>query len=168
MKKIAAASLAALVAVTGSAIAADTVKTVPNTTATTPSTTSPSATMATDGQFYTETDATNLRAADIIGARIYSVKADVDPNTALPKAGADWDDLGEVNNILIGKDGSVKAVILGVGGFLGIGEKDVAVKMSELRFVKKQGDDADDYFIVVKSSKEALEKAPSFKVSMAD
>lgn len=159
MNKIAAASLAALLAVSGSAFAADTVKTTTDT---------PAATMSTDGQFYTETEATNLQASEIIGSRIYSVKADIDANTALPKAGADWDDLGEVNNILIGKDGQVKAVILGVGGFLGIGEKDVAVKMSELRFVKKQGDDADDYFIVVKSSKDALQKAPTYKVSLAD
>jgi sporulation protein YlmC with PRC-barrel domain len=35
--------------------------------------------------------------------------------------------VGDVNDVLIGRDGSVMAVIVGVGGFLGIGEKDVAV-----------------------------------------
>ncbi len=41
--------------------------------------------------------------------------------------------IGEINDILVSQNGSVNAVIIGVGGFLGIGEKNVAVNMSALQ-----------------------------------
>jgi len=42
--------------------------------------------------------------------------------------------IGDINEILLDKDGRVKAVVIGVGGFLGMGEHDVAVPMSKLTF----------------------------------
>src|SRR6516225_4354125 len=35
--------------------------------------------------------------------------------------------IGEISDVLVGKDGKVEAFIISVGGFLGVGEKDVAV-----------------------------------------
>ncbi|WP_026792879.1 PRC-barrel domain-containing protein [Pleomorphomonas oryzae] len=45
---------------------------------------------------------------------------------------SDGANIGEINDVLVSQDGSINAVIIGVGGFLGIGEKDVAVNMSAL------------------------------------
>jgi hypothetical protein len=45
--------------------------------------------------------------------------------------------LGDINEILLDKDGKVKAVVIGVGGFLGIGERDIAVSMDKLRFMEE-------------------------------
>ncbi len=59
----------------------------------------------------------------------------------------------------------MQAAVIGVGGFLGIGEKNVAVKMNQLKFLKKAGDNATDYFIVVPGNKASLEKAPEYKVT---
>lgn len=39
--------------------------------------------------------------------------------------------IGDVNDVLLDKNGQVTAVILGVGGFLGMGEKDVAVRLNQ-------------------------------------
>lgn len=119
----------------------------------------------TDAQYYTATEKTDFEASELIGSRIYATEAQLDSDTALDKAGDDWDDIGEVNNLIVGRDGSVKAVVVGVGGFLGLGEKNVALKMSELKFLRKAGDDADDYFIVVNSNKDRLEKAPEYKMA---
>ncbi|MBP2548370.1 sporulation protein YlmC with PRC-barrel domain [Neorhizobium galegae] len=47
--------------------------------------------------------------------------------------GADGENIGQINDVLVSQNGSVNAVIIGVGGFLGIGEKDVAVDMSALQ-----------------------------------
>ncbi|MBR0555469.1 PRC-barrel domain-containing protein [Ciceribacter sp. L1K23] len=47
--------------------------------------------------------------------------------------GSDGESIGEINDVLVSQDGSVNAVIIGVGGFLGIGEKDVAVNMAALQ-----------------------------------
>lgn len=125
----------------------------------------PPAAAAADAQYYTATEKTDFRASDLIGSRVYVTEAAVNADQAIDKAGADWDDIGEVNNLIVSRDGSVRAVVVGVGGFLGIGEKNVALKMSELKFLKKAGDDADDYFIVVNSNKERLEKAPEYKAA---
>ncbi|WP_377297726.1 PRC-barrel domain-containing protein [Rhizobium sp. SGZ-381] len=47
--------------------------------------------------------------------------------------GAEGDNIGQINDVLVSQNGAVNAVIVGVGGFLGIGEKDVAVDMSALQ-----------------------------------
>ncbi len=46
--------------------------------------------------------------------------------------GADGANIGSISDVLVSQDGSVNAVLIGVGGFLGIGEKDVAVNMNAL------------------------------------
>ena len=58
--------------------------------------------------------------------------------------------IGGVDDILIDKEGRVTAVIIGVGGFLGMGEKDVAVP-----------------FIGSHTNKEALKTAPGFTYDKA-
>jgi sporulation protein YlmC with PRC-barrel domain len=45
--------------------------------------------------------------------------------------------LGDVNEIILDKNGKVTAVVIGVGGFLGMGEHDVAVSMDKLKFVEE-------------------------------
>ena len=45
--------------------------------------------------------------------------------------------IGDINEILLDKDGKVKAVVIGVGGFLGMGEHDVAISMDKLKFMEE-------------------------------
>ncbi len=85
--------------------------------------------------------------------------------TVKPDANKDWDDIGEVNDVILSRDGAVKAVVLGVGGFLGMGEKDVAIPMESVKFVKEDND-AGDYFLVVNSNKQMLTDAPAYKAPM--
>jgi len=47
-------------------------------------------------------------------------------------------DVGKIDDILLDKSGEVKAVVIGVGGFLGIGKKEVAVPYSSLRWQTEQ------------------------------
>jgi len=103
----------------------------------------------------------DVEASDFIGSRIYAT--DTMPATDTVAAGAekDWDDVGEINDVVLGRDGQIKAVILGVGGFLGIGEKSVAVPMQDVKFVKN-GDGADDFFLVVNANKDLLTNAPAY------
>jgi sporulation protein YlmC with PRC-barrel domain len=44
--------------------------------------------------------------------------------------------LGDVNEIILDKSGKVAAVVIGIGGFLGVGEHDIAVSMDKLKFVE--------------------------------
>lgn len=105
-------------------------------------------------------------ASNLIGMRIYNAEQSVDANQPVAAgAEAEWDDIGEINDIIVAQDGSVRAVILGVGGFLGLGERDVAVSMDDITVVR-QDDDMNDRFLVVSTTKEALEALPEFDRNM--
>jgi sporulation protein YlmC with PRC-barrel domain len=41
--------------------------------------------------------------------------------------------IGEVTSVVIGRDGSVSSVIVGVGGFLGVGQREVAIRWQDLQ-----------------------------------
>src|SRR6201987_149379 len=43
--------------------------------------------------------------------------------------------LGDISEVLLDKSGKVDGVIIGVGGFLGMGQHDIKVEMSKLKFV---------------------------------
>ena len=63
----------------------------------------------------------------------------------------------------IGQDGGpVEAAIIGVGGFLGLGEKNVAVSYDNLKLTP---DEDGTYYVVLETSKEELESAPEFDVN---
>ncbi|WP_291863258.1 PRC-barrel domain-containing protein [Bradyrhizobium sp.] len=64
----------------------------------------------------------NWRASKLMGLDVY--------NEANEK-------LGDINELILGKDGKVSAVVIGVGGFLGMGEHDIAVTMDKLKFVEE-------------------------------
>ena len=66
--------------------------------------------------------------------------------------------IGDVNDLLLDTQGRIQAVIVGVGGFLGVGEKDVAVPFEALKVAEKDG----DTYLVMNATKEALEKAPGY------
>jgi hypothetical protein len=61
---------------------------------------------------------------------------------------------------VLGKDGKVAAVILGVGGFLGMGEREVAISYGGLTFVK---DSNNRDVITVNATKDQLKAAPGWK-----
>lgn len=67
--------------------------------------------------------------------------------------------IGDINDVLIAGDGKVAAVIVGVGGFLGMGEKNVALPFDQLMFAK---DASDDLLVSTSATKESLQTAPEY------
>jgi sporulation protein YlmC with PRC-barrel domain len=67
--------------------------------------------------------------------------------------------IGEVSDVLLDKDGHVTAVILSVGGFLGLGAKYVSVPFNALRITEKDG----KRYLVMDATKEALTSAPGYQ-----
>ncbi len=67
--------------------------------------------------------------------------------------------IGEIMDVLLDKGGQAKALIIGVGGFLGAGEKDVAVPMGSVKVTTKDK----KWYLVMDTNKDQLEKAPGFK-----
>jgi hypothetical protein len=74
------------------------------------------------------------------------------------------ENLGDINDILIGTDGGVRAVVVGVGGFLGIGEKDVAVSFAS---IEPRTDADGNVELYINATQEQLEAAPEFQ-TLAD
>lgn len=111
--------------------------------------------------FQTEAAGPSVTASDLIGARIYASEAAVDAESY---AGVQegWNDIGEVNDLVIGRDGTVDAVLVDIGGFLGIGERQVAVDMAALRFVQDDATDVDDWFLVLQADRASLDTAPEW------
>lgn len=97
-------------------------------------------------QGYTAADSDNL-VTELLGMPVYSSAAD------------DAEEIGNVDNLVFSEDGQIEAVIIGVGGFLGIGEKLVAADFQALQFVIA-ADNTERW--VLETTAEALEAAPEF------
>jgi PRC-barrel domain protein len=66
--------------------------------------------------------------------------------------------IGDVNDLLLDDSGKINAAIIGVGGILGVGEKNVAVPFSLLKVADKDG----SHYLVLEANKEALQSAPGY------
>jgi hypothetical protein len=75
--------------------------------------------------------------------------------------GTDDKKIGDVSDILFDKDKKVVAYIVGVGGFLGIGAKDVA--LDPAAFQPVPGKDATDFKLRLSMTKDELKAAPTFE-----
>ena len=89
-------------------------------------------------------DAASFSADNLIGVTVYNT---------------DNENIGEVSDVILtkdGGDGAIEAVILDVGGFVGIGEKPVAVSFDSLEIM---ADENDTLYAYSKFTKEQLEAA---------
>jgi hypothetical protein len=66
--------------------------------------------------------------------------------------------IGDVDDLIINKDGSIAKAVIGVGGFLGVGQKDVALPFTDLKVKTKD----EKSWLVLNTTKDQLKAAPSF------
>jgi sporulation protein YlmC with PRC-barrel domain len=86
-------------------------------------------------------------ATEIIGETIYN------------STGDDAEAIGDVNDFVLDQNGEIGAVVVGVGGFLGIGQKSVAINWSDLEL----SEDMDgNNRLVASMTREQLENAAEF------
>lgn len=85
-------------------------------------------------------------ASNIIGKKVYNGTAD------------NADNVGSVDDLLIGNNGAVDSVIVSVGGFLGIGEKDVAIPYNTVKWAAK----SNERWLVINANADDLKAKPSF------
>ncbi len=69
------------------------------------------------------------------------------------------ENVGDVNDLIFDDKGTIQAAVIGVGGFLGMGEKDVAVPLSQITAMR---DETNAIKLTITASREELEKAPAF------
>jgi sporulation protein YlmC with PRC-barrel domain len=107
-----AAGLAATALLTGAAMAQT------STTPTPPAAQGTTA-QAGSGQLLTQMSKDMMRGSKLMGVDVY---------------GSDNQKIGDIDEVLVDKQGKIQAVVVGIGGFLGIGEKDVAIPFGQLQW----------------------------------
>lgn len=104
-------------------------------------------TAAIDRESLTEKPLGDISAEDFIGTTVY---------------GANDENVGEIGDVVLTEDGKVDAVIVDVGGFLGIGEKEVAVGMDNLKFLS---DEDGELYLYTDFTEEQLEAQAEYDES---
>ncbi len=74
---------------------------------------------------------------------------------------ADDEEVGTVQDLILDQDGQLVGVIVGVGGFLGIGDKEVALSRDSVDL--EPDADGDEYIFRVDADEETLEEAPEYE-----
>ena len=107
--------------------------------------------------FRTQMDPVKIAASDFIGKRVNAAESAPD---AGEYAGVQdgWNDIGEINDVILSRDGRVDSVLVDIGGFLGIGEKPVAIDLTALQVMKAEG--SDDLRVYVQMTQDQLETLP--------
>lgn len=93
---------------------------------------------------------TQMSANDFMGQAIYT---------------GDNQSIGDINDLLVENDGGIVAAVVGVGGFLGIGEKNVAVPFSKITLTREAGENGaeGDVRLTTTETADSLRNAPEFK-----
>ena len=108
-------------------------------------------------------DASNLiRTRDITGGTIYTTNAANDEGWSMDmihtEVGANWNDIGEIEDIVLNKSGQMIGIVAEIGGFLDIADKHVMIPVSDVNLVAV---DDRSYAFVTKFSEEELEQMQS-------
>lgn len=96
-------------------------------------------------QFLNEQESDDWLASNLIGLSVTN---------------AENERLGEINDLVTDENGKIVAALIGVGGFLGIGEKDVAVRFEDLKLSR---DEDNDVTAMLNATQETLASAPDFE-----
>lgn len=71
----------------------------------------------------------------------------------------DWENIGSVNDVIFSTDGNIEAVVLDIGGFLGIGAREISLTMDELTLINDTSSD-EEFFVVYNGAPAGLEQRP--------
>lgn len=71
------------------------------------------------------------------------------------------ENIGNVNDLLLDEQGNIQAILVDVGGFLGMGARQVAIGLDQVNFVTDP-DDTTQVYIVTTMGADMLESAPEF------
>lgn len=114
---------------------------------------------ATTGTYLQVTGETTIYASEFLGKNVYVTKGASHPAT-VDGVPDDWENVANVDDVLMTRDGEIRGILVDVGGFLGIGARKVALDMDALDIVYDS--ESDDFFVVFAASREELESAPEY------
>jgi hypothetical protein len=96
-------------------------------------------------QFLAKQASDDWLASSLIGHTVYNTQDEI---------------VGDINDLVTDRDGKIVAALVGSGGFLGIGQKDVALRFEDLKLAR---DENDSVKIIADVNKEVLAAAPDYQ-----
>lgn len=110
-----------------------------------------------------------IRTRDITGGPVYTTNEAWDEGTWMSgrdgwgwsgydRVGADWNQIGEIEDIVLDRSGQLVGVVAEIGGFLDIGDQHVMLRVGDIELVPV---DDRSYSLVTRYSEEELEQLPS-------
>jgi hypothetical protein len=96
-------------------------------------------------KFLSKQESTDMLASNLIGQ---------------PVVNSQDETIGDINDLVTDESGKVVAVLVGSGGFLGLGEKDVALGFEDLKFAR---DESNNIKVIANVTKETLASAPDYE-----
>lgn len=96
-------------------------------------------------KFLSKQESTDLLASNLIGQSVVNSQDET---------------VGDINDLVTDESGKIIAVLVGTGGFLGLGEKDVALGFEDLRFTR---DEDGNIKVIANVSQETLASAPDYQ-----
>ncbi|MEX0311119.1 MAG: PRC-barrel domain-containing protein [Tateyamaria sp.] len=107
----------------------------------------------------TEMEGALIRSRDITGGNIYTMdEATWDATAEYTEIDTNWVNIGEIEDIVLSKDGQMIGLVAEVGGFLDIGDKHVVIPVENVSLVAV---DDETYSYVTRYTEEQLEELPS-------
>ncbi|WP_062111956.1 PRC-barrel domain-containing protein [Aureimonas sp. AU40] len=105
------------------------------------------ATASAEGGYLATLGAEDYLASNLVGDNVYA-----GANTSSER-------IGDINNLIVSSAGRVDGFVVGVGGFLGIGQKDVGVPFDNISMTRGENNEP---HAMLAATKEQLKNAPSF------
>jgi hypothetical protein len=96
-------------------------------------------------QFLLKQESGDYLASSLIGKSVYNSQDEV---------------IGDINDLISDEGGKIVGVLLGSGGFLGLGEKDVAIRYEELKLAR---DENNDVKVIANLDQDMLASAPDYE-----
>jgi hypothetical protein len=100
-------------------------------------------------QFLSKQESGDVLASNLIGESVYNGQDEA---------------VGGINDLVTDESGKVVAVLIGAGGFLGMGQKDVAIRFEDLRFVREEDNGIK---VIADLNQDTLASAPDYE-TLAD
>lgn len=102
-----------------------------------------------------------ISADELLGANIYSMNAGYDETTwnetrSYTAMDANWEDIGEIDDIVMSPDGRLIGLAVETGGWLDIGDDVVLIDLNDVRMVNENG----TFSVVTRMTQEELEAKP--------
>jgi len=107
-----------------------------------------------------------IRTSEITGGDVYAVDRNewTDQEWAdtevFDEVGADWEDIGNITDVVLSPDGQRAGLVVSHGGFLDIGDDTVLLTMDEVRRIGSTEDVGGDFNYVTRLTEEEIEQMP--------